>query len=62
MEALEDRTKRDCFGYKMGECTVLTELVCKESECAFYKTKKQFREDAERARKIREERKMNNVK
>lgn len=46
-----DNIKRDCFGFKRGECTVLTELVCKNEKCTFYKTRKQFKEDADEARK-----------
>lgn len=46
-----DNIKRDCFGFKRGECTVLTELVCKKGECTFYKTRKQFRDDADEAKK-----------
>lgn len=63
MEVQEgEEVKRDCFGYKLGTCTVLTEPICKNSEfCSFYKTREQFNEDAEKAR-LRVERKKNNVK
>ena len=63
--------KKDCFGFKKGVCTVLSEMVCKDHECCtFYKTKQKFREDArraaaivkEKAKRRAEERKMNNVK
>ena len=40
--------KQDCFGYKRGTCMVLTELVCGQRECSFYKTQEQFRQDAEK--------------
>lgn len=40
--------KQDCFGYKRGTCTVLTELVCGQRKCSFYKTQEQFRQDAEK--------------
>lgn len=43
--------KKDCFGYRMGKCKVLAELVCEKRNCSFYKTKEQFereREEAER--------------
>ena len=44
--------KADCFAYKMKTCTVLKIMVCKDgSECPFYKTRKQFKDDAEKARK-----------
>ena len=57
-----EEMKKDCFGYKLGTCTVLTEPVCKDNKfCSFYKTKEQFNEDAEKARQI-VERKKNNVK
>lgn len=42
--------REDCFGYKKGKCNILTELVCKNGgKCSFYKTKEQFRKDAQRA-------------
>lgn len=36
--------KKDCFGYSNinNRCSVLTETVCKNKECRFYKTKKEF--------------------
>ena len=43
--------KKDCFGYRMGKCKVLTECVCEKRQCSFYKTKEQFEEDRERAEK-----------
>ena len=43
--------KRDCFGYKAGRCTVLTELFCTKENCAFYKTKEQYDKDREKAEK-----------
>lgn len=30
--------KNDCFAYKSGECRALSECVCKNAECRFYKT------------------------
>lgn len=51
LEAQENKKKKDCFGYRVGKCTVLTEMVCaKKDDCPFYKTHEQFEEDAERAR------------
>ena len=44
--------RKDCFGYKVkGYCGTLTEMVCQTRECSFYKTKKQFAEDAKEAKK-----------
>ena len=36
--------KKDCFGYSKinNRCSVLTETVCKNENCKFYKTKKEF--------------------
>ena len=36
--------KKDCFGYSNinNRCSVLTETVCKNGICKFYKTKKEF--------------------
>jgi len=39
------RVKTDCFGYRCGECGVLYELVCKDKNCSFYKTREEFRRD-----------------
>ena len=38
--------KKDCFAYGSlnNRCSVLTETVCKNGICKFYKTKKQFEE------------------
>lgn len=44
-------TKTDCFGYKSGNCTVLTELFCKKGKCPFCKTKEQYDSDREKAEK-----------
>ena len=52
--------KKDCFGFKVsGYCGALTDMVCKYRSCSFYKTKKQFIEDAKRAEKIRERNRKN---
>ena len=37
IEKTKAKTKRSCFAYSEGECTVLDELVCKTKECSFYK-------------------------
>lgn len=50
---------RDCFGFTLSKCTALTEMLCKDGRhCPFYKTKEQFAEDAEKARKINEKKNM----
>lgn len=51
--------KKDCFGFKFNNCTALSEMLCKNGgHCPFYKTKEQFAEDAEKARKINEKKNM----
>lgn len=51
--------KRDCFAYKCNNyCSALIVMVCNKRKCSFYKTKEQFMRDAERARKINEEKQM----
>lgn len=39
--------KTDCFAYHSRRkiCSVLTETVCKNRECTFYKTQEQFDSD-----------------
>lgn len=37
--------KTDCFGYKLGKCTILTDLFCSYEECSFYKTTEQYNSD-----------------
>ena len=36
--------KKDCFAYGRihDKCSILTETVCKKTECKFYKTKREF--------------------
>ena len=43
--------KKDCFAYGSmnNKCSVLTETVCENEICKFYKTKKEF----EKGRKIK---------
>lgn len=39
------KIKKDCFAYmRKGECGVLTELVCINKKCSFYKTQEDFEE------------------
>ena len=42
---MANQANKDCFGYKLGNCTVLTDLVCAHRKCSFYKTRKQFHSD-----------------
>ncbi|MBE7036006.1 MAG: hypothetical protein E7403_01780 [Ruminococcaceae bacterium] len=37
--------KKDCFAYRLGRCSVLTEMVCRRENCSFYKTKEQMEQD-----------------
>lgn len=40
------KIKKDCFGYRNPErCGVLSEMVCKNKNCSFYKSKEQFIKD-----------------
>lgn len=40
---------KDCFGYKKSDyCSVLSEMVCAERECSFYKNKKEYIDDMEK--------------
>ena len=45
---------RDCFAYGFSKyanieqnpyCSILTEMLCKDKECPFYKTKDKYRQD-----------------
>lgn len=38
--------QKDCFGYSNinNRCSILTETVCKNKKCRFYKTRKEFEE------------------
>ena len=50
---MAQQPNRDCFGYKLGTCTVLTELVCAQRKCSFYKTRKEFHSDCRKYRETR---------
>lgn len=39
------KNKRDCFGYKNGECNILTVNKCEGPSCGFYKTKEQLQKE-----------------
>ena len=51
--------KTNCFAYSNKSvkptCTVLTEMICKNSECKFYKTREQFYDGLKKLSKIREQ-------
>ena len=34
------RIRKDCFAYSGGKCRILTELVCKNNKCSFFKKSK----------------------
>ena len=36
---------KDCFARAGKGCSILMKVVCKNGECPFYKTKKQYEED-----------------
>ena len=38
-------TKKKCFAYSPMSCRVLTERVCDNKKCNFYKTRKQLEEE-----------------
>ena len=42
--------KTDCFGYDKPSkrCKIMTEVVCKNRNCTFYKTWEQFRADMDK--------------
>ena len=37
--------KTTCFAYKDKGCAVLTEMICKQRMCPFFKTEEQFRKE-----------------
>lgn len=39
--------KKDCFAYRIGRCSVMTEMICRREKCSFYKTKEQDKKDRE---------------
>lgn len=44
-------TKETCFANRRGRCTVLNVNGCKDTECSFYKTEEQLKEDRLKALK-----------
>jgi len=37
--------QKDCFAYRVGRCSIMTETICRFGTCSFYKTKEQDRKD-----------------
>ena len=37
--------KKDCFAFNSRNCRALTEMMCKNGRCSFYKTRRQFEDD-----------------
>lgn len=40
--------QKDCFAYRVGRCSILTEMICRYEKCSFYKTKEQMEQDRAR--------------
>ena len=40
--------KKDCFAYRIGGCSIMTETICKHDSCSFYKSKEQAEQDREK--------------
>ena len=40
--------QKDCFAYRLGRCSILTEMICRRENCSFYKTKEQMDTDREK--------------
>lgn len=43
--------KTDCFAYRDIDCSILTECVCRDRNCRFYKTSQQLKEQAKQCNK-----------
>ena len=39
--------QKDCFAYRIGHCSIMTEMICRRDTCSFYKSKEQDRRDRE---------------
>ncbi len=37
--------QKDCFAYRVGRCSIMTETICRYGTCSFFKTKDQDRKD-----------------
>ena len=40
--------QKDCFAYRIGRCTIMTEMICKRGNCTFFKTKEEMERDRNR--------------
>ena len=40
--AMSEMTKTDCFAFRKDSCTALTDRICDNRRCRFYKTQKEF--------------------
>ena len=49
MDVESSKIKMDCFGFcghnEEPECRILTEMLCKNKACSFYKTWEQYEKD-----------------
>ncbi len=50
---MRKKTNKDCFAYSNGKCRILVCLDCEG--CKFYKTKNQFKQDMQAAKKALDE-------
>lgn len=40
--------QKDCFAYRIGGCSIMTETICRHDTCSFYKTREQMAKDREK--------------
>lgn len=46
---VKNMINRECFAYHNDNvCRILSEMICKNRNCSFYKTKKKFKVDLEK--------------
>lgn len=40
------KVKTECFGYnpRAKRCTIMTETICRDRSCSFYKTREEYEE------------------
>ncbi len=39
---------KDCFAYRIGRCSIMTEMICRRESCSFYKTVEEMERDRKR--------------
>lgn len=39
---------KDCFAYRIGRCSIMTEMICRRERCSFYKTVEEMERDRKR--------------